>query len=376
MTILGSCLPGPQSPTRERAHATHSPCHCPGPLEVEKRTAGLVQVSVLLPARNAGATLAACLRSLQRQTLQGWECVLVDDGSSDQTAEIAGEFASHEPRLRVLRIEHSQHRGLTAALQHGLSECSGALVARMDADDVMHCQRLERQVDALDQNKDLTAVGCHVRVFPTAAMAAGMQEYERWINQIRTEDDICREAFVECPVVHPTLVVRRDRLSDLGYRENGWPEDYDLVLRMLSAGQRIGIVARRLLLWRHHPNRRQRLHPSYAVERFVALKATFLAASFLAGAREYLLWGYGNTGRKMRHALAEHDRHPAYILELHPGRLGNRIHGAAVVAPEALPRLPKLPLLVSVAGAVPRNQIRDRLRVLGWQELRDYVCVA
>ncbi|MEE9125766.1 MAG: glycosyltransferase [Planctomycetota bacterium] len=336
----------------------------------------MVQVSILLPVRNAGGTLSACLESLGRQTLQVWECVLVDDGSSDQTAEIAGELASREPRLRVLRIEHDQHRGLVTALQHGLSECSGALVARMDADDLMHRQRLQLQVDALDQDPGLTAVGCHVRVFPTAAMAAGMQEYERWINQIRTEDDVRREAFVECPVVHPTLMVRRDRLLELGYRENGRPEDYDLVLRMLSAGQRIGIVPRRLLLWRHHPNRRQRVHESYTVERFVALKAAFLATGFLAGAREFLLWGYGNTGRMMRQALAKHDRHPAYILELHPGRLGNRIHGAEVVAPDALERLPKLPLLVSVAGAGLRNQIRDRLCALGWQELRDYVCVA
>ena len=203
-----------------------------------------------------------------------------------------------------------------------------------------------------------------------------MGEYESWINSIRTEADVRREAFVECPVVHPTLVARRDRLMDLGYRERGWPEDYDLVLRMLSAHLRVGVVPRRLLAWRHHPQRHQRVHQHYTVERFVALKAWFLATGFLATSGEYLLWGYGNTGRKMRLALAAHDRHPAYILELHPGRLGNRIHGAQVVTPDSLPRLPKLPLLVSVAGVGPRNQIRDRLRALGLAELRDYVCVA
>ncbi|MHC4897853.1 MAG: glycosyltransferase family 2 protein [Planctomycetota bacterium] len=337
-------------------------------------TAGrLVEVSVLLPARDAASTLPACLRSLQRQTLTSWECVLVDDGSADQTGDIAAEFARLEPRLRVLRTEPI---GLVAALQHGLSECSGALVARMDADDIMHRQRLERQAAVMGRDGDLAAVGCHVRVFPTAAMAAGMREYEWWINQIRTVDDIRREAFVECPVVHPTLMARRDLLLELGYRENGWPEDYDLVLRMLQAGHRLGILPRRLLLWRHHPDRRQRVHPDYGTDRFVALKATFLCGGFLADASDYLLWGYGNTGRSMRRALAEHGRHPACILELHPGRLGNRIHGAEVVAPDVLPQLPRLPLLVSVAGAGPRQQIRDRLCDLGWQELRDYVCVA
>ena len=126
----------------------------------------MVKVSVLLPARDAAPTLPACLRSLQRQTLDSWECVLVDDGSSDRTVDIAAGFARHEPRLRVLRTGHG---GLVAALQHGLLECSGALVARMDADDVMHRQRLERQVAALNQDRGLAAVGCHVRIFPTAA---------------------------------------------------------------------------------------------------------------------------------------------------------------------------------------------------------------
>lgn len=342
------------------------------PVRIHSSTVN-VRVSVLLPAHNAAATLLDCLRSLGRQTLDAWEGVLVDDGSTDQTARIATEFARREPRLRVLA---TRHRGLVGALQHGLAECSGPLVARMDADDVMHRRRLEEQVAALERDPGLAAVGAHVRVFPTAAIAQGMREYEAWVNAIRSEADVRRQAFVECPVVHPTLVVRRDQLLDLGYRDRGWPEDHDLVLRMLEAGMRIGVVPRRLLAWRHHPGRRQLVHPHYAIPRFVALKAHFLARGFLANSREYLLWGHGNTGRKMRQALAGHDRHPAYILELHPGRLGNRIHGAEVVSPEMLVRLPKLPLLVSVAGVEPRNQIRDRLRSSGWIELRDYVCVA
>ncbi len=329
--------------------------------------------SVLLPARNAAATLATCLSSLQRQTLVDWECVLVDDGSTDETPHIAARFASQETRLRVMRRAHA---GLVAALQHGLVECSGAVVVRMDADDVMHRRRLEHQLAALQRDPGLAAVGCHVTVFPRAGVGPGMRAYERWVNSICTEGDVRREAFVECPVVHPTLAVRRETLMGLGYRERDWPEDYDLVLRMLSAGLRVGVVPRRLLAWRHLPDRRQRVHPHYALERFVALKALFLVRDWLAASGEYVLWGYGSTGRMMRRALAEHGRHPAYIVELHPGRLGNRIHGAEVVSPEALRGLPRLPLLVSVSGATPRKQIRDQLRSFGWVELRDYVCVA
>lgn len=100
-----------------------------------------------------------------------------------------------------------------------------------------------------------------------------------------------------------------------------------------------------------------------------------LARGFLRE-RHYLLWGYGSTGRTLRAALARHDRHPAFVIELHPGRLGNRIHGAPVVAPDELPRLPPLPLLVSVAGAPNRNRIRRTLAAMGRAEGRDFVVAA
>src|SRR5262249_24409699 len=77
-------------------------------------------VSVLLPAFAAAATLDACLRSIIRQTEARWECILVDDGSTDATPEIARAWAAREPRVRVV---HTPHRGLVAALAAGLGEC-------------------------------------------------------------------------------------------------------------------------------------------------------------------------------------------------------------------------------------------------------------
>jgi glycosyltransferase involved in cell wall biosynthesis len=330
-------------------------------------------VSVLLPAWQAAATLPACLRSIARQTEPRWECILVDDGSTDDTPRIAAEAAQDDARVRILTTPHG---GIVAALQAGLAVCRGRWVARMDADDLMHRHRLRDQLAALAADPTLVAVGTHVRLFPRAAMRDGLRDYERWLRSITTAAQVRADAFVESPIVHPTLMIDRLRLTALGYREVAWPEDYDLVLRLLGAGDHVGIVPRRLLSWRDGPGRLTRAHPRYSRAQLTACKAAFLASDFLAGTDRYILWGYGDTGRALRTALGAHGRWPSYIIELHPGRLGNAIHGAPVVPYERLPGLPRLPIVVSVAGAEPRAQIRAALAGLGFVERRDFVCAA
>ena len=331
------------------------------------------RVSVLLPARDAAATLGASLRSVRRQTLADWECVIVDDGSRDDTLAIARAAAAEDPRFVVCATPPS---GLVAALRTGLAVCRGDLVARMDADDLMHRDRLALQAHALAATPGLFAVGTHVRIFPRARLAPGWRAYEAWLNGIRSAERVRAEAFVECPVVHPTLMMRRTELARLGYRDVGWPEDYDLVLRALACGLEIGVVPRRLLAWRDRPGRLSRTGAAYALPRFTAIKATFLAAQFLAGTDRYVLWGYGGTGRALRRALLAHGKRASHVVEVHPGRLGNTIHGAPVVPPDALPRLARLPVVVSVARHGPREEIRAAMTAMGFRETEDFVCAA
>jgi glycosyltransferase involved in cell wall biosynthesis len=327
----------------------------------------------LLPAFDAASTLAAALRSVQRQTEQRWECVVVDDGSRDATRELAQTMAREDARIRVVVRPHA---GIVSALRAGIAECKAPLIARMDADDLMSRRRLELQSRALTEAPELAAVGCHVRLFPRAALREGRRNYERWLSSISSSESVQREAFVECPVAHPTLMIRREILAKLDYRDMGWPEDYDLVLRLLEGGHRIGVVPERLLHWRDGETRLSRTSPAYDIAAFVRCKAEFLASGFLARSERYVLWGYGDTGKALADALAQRGKHPAAILELHPGRLGQTIRGVRVQRPEALPGLPRLPLVVSVAGLGPRTEIRAALAQMKFVETRDYVCAA
>lgn len=330
-------------------------------------------ISVLVPARDAAATLPACLRSLRRQTEPRWECVLVDDGSRDDTRAVAEAAAHADPRIAVVVTAHG---GIVAALRAGLARCRADVVARMDADDVMHRDRLAAQLAALADAPALAAVGCHVRFFPRRGMTDGLRDYERWLRSVDSAARVRADAFVECPVAHPTLAIRRDVLVALGYRDAGWPEDYDLVLRALAAGHEIGMVPRRLLAWRDAPGRLTRTHPAYEQERIVACKAAFLADGPLASGDTYVLWGHGGTGRALRRALAAHGKRPSHVVEVHPGRIGNRIADAPVIAPEGLTALAPGRLVASVAGAEARGLIRGFLARIGWRELRDFVVAA
>lgn len=337
------------------------------------RAARPPRVSILLPAFNAARTLPASLRSIARQSERDWECVIVDDGSDDETAACAQAFAARDQRFTATS---TSHRGLVAALNTGLERCRAAIVARMDADDLMHRHRLATQLQVLEAHTNLTAVGCHVRLFPRAALRDGLRAYERWLNSIDSAQRVREDAFVECPIVHPTLMIRRAVLGQLGYRDCGWAEDYDLILRLLARGDEIGVVPQRLLGWRDWPERLTWVDARYGLDRLTACKAAFLASGFLANTDTYILWGYGGTGRALYRALLQHDKRPSHVIEVHPGRIGNVIHGAPVVTPEALPQLPRRPVIASVAGEDARRQIRAAMAQMGFHELTDFVCAA
>ena len=138
----------------------------------------------------------------------------------------------------------------------------------------------------------------------------------------------------------------------------------------------MGVVADRLLAWRNLSTRLSQNSDTYAVDRFVACKATHIARTLLRSDDRYALWGYGATGRALSRALLEHGKHPAVILELHPGRIGNHIAGAPVVHPDQWLASPQHPLVVSVAGQSARTQIREALVRARLRERVDFVCAA
>ncbi len=332
------------------------------------------RVAVLLPARDAARTVRAAAVSILRQTLRDIVLVAVDDGSRDDTAAVLQAIASRDRRVRIVR---GPGEGIARALQRALAGCDAEVVARMDADDVAHPRRLERQLAALDADRSLAAVGSRVRLFPRREMGLGMRRYGEWLNGLVTPALVARDLFVESPLVHPAAAIRAGPLLAAGgWRDGPFPEDYELWLRLAAQGGRLSNVAEVLLDWRDSPWRLTRTDPRYEPASYRALKARFLASGPLSGHREVAVWGAGRTGRAFADALAAVGIGVALFVEVDPNKFGRRTRGAEVISFEGVERVRGIPLLVAVGAAGARDLIRAELNKRGFEELREYVCVA
>lgn len=332
------------------------------------------RVSVLLPVFNAAAELPRALDSILRQRMAEWECVVADDGSEDDTPALVARYAERDPRVRLLRLPHA---GIVPALNVALEASRGTHVARMDGDDVSHPDRLGIQADFLDDRPEVTVASCLLRKFPRQALRIGMLRYEGWLNSLVDSRDIARDIYVESPLCHPTVMMRRRELLALGgYRDVPWPEDYDLWLRVHHGGGSIAKVPRFLFCWREHEQRLSRVSERYGPDAFRRCKIAFLAQGPLRGHRRVVVWGAGRTGKRMAQALLQADYEVAAFVDLDPRKIGMAIYGVPVIAPPQVPPYRGIPILAAVGKDGARDDIRGRLAGMRFEEGRDYWCVA
>lgn len=182
-------------------------------------------VSVILPVFNGERFVAAAIGSILAQTWRDLEVIVVDDASTDRTPALLRQIA--DPRVRVLTA--AANEGLPRALNRGLDAASGALIARQDADDVSHPQRIERQVAFLEAHGDVALLGTQGRVIDEAGTVVGRVDRPtawpaiRWFSLLDT-------AFI-----HTSVMFRRAVARAAGGYDPRLPlaEDFDLWGRMM-----------------------------------------------------------------------------------------------------------------------------------------------
>ena len=297
-------------------------------------------ISVLLPVRNAAASLPAALASLLSQTGCNFEVVAVNDGSDDggATRDILDTAARRDPRVRPL---HRSHGGIVAALSAGLAVARGEYIARMDADDLCLPGRLERQAHHLDTHPEVGLVSCRTAFGGDAARANGYREHVRWANSVLAPEAIRLAIFRESPLPHPSVMFRTDLVRRFGgYRQGNFPEDYELWLRWLAAGVVMAKLPETLLVWNDPPGRLSRTDPRYDPEAFHRIKAGALAR-YLSAVNPYhpeiIVAGAGRvTRRRAGHLLDWGVRITAW-LDIDPRKVGKVVAGRPILPLTAVP---------------------------------------
>lgn len=328
-------------------------------------------VSVILPFFNAAATIERAVRSIQAQTHSDWELIAFDDGSEDGSGAVVEGLAREDPRIRV---RGGGHAGIVEALRAACAEAQGRYLLRMDADDYAWPERIERQVAVMEAQANVALCGTRVR-FPGERLGSGRRRYEEWINGLVTHEDMVRELFVECPLPHPSFCMRRQSYDAVGgYQDHGWPEDYDLVMRVWQAGWDFVKVEEPLLDWYDAPGRLSMRDPRYDEASFRRLKRHYLFHSYLKDRSVFHQWGAGEVGKRWLREWGT--ARPEAVVDIHPRKIGRKIHGFKVIAPEELPPPGESFVLITVGTPGARDDIRGRMAPRGYVELRDYLFLA
>jgi glycosyltransferase involved in cell wall biosynthesis len=331
------------------------------------------RISIVMPFRNAAATLPEALASVLAQDFGDWELLAVDDHSTDRSAEVVGTLAGGDPRIRLLCNEGMP--GVVGASVTAGRAATSDWLARMDADDVSHPERLGRQWAMACERPELDVIGCAVEIL--SPLGDGMVRHVEWVNTLMEPEEIANARFIENPMVHPSSLMRKSAVEAAGgYLEVPWAEDHDLYLRMLERGAVFGKVPETLLKWRDSPGRLTRSDPRYGDACRHRMRAHFLSRMPAVKERGVVIAGAGPIGKTLALELLAKGVAVRGFFDVHPRRIGETIHGAEVAGLEQFGRRWREAVLLSAVG-VPggREEVAGLAERAGYVEGGDFWCL-
>jgi glycosyltransferase involved in cell wall biosynthesis len=331
------------------------------------------KVSVVLPFYNAEKTLSVALQSIANQDYTDWECVMVNNNSSDGSRDIALGWEHHDPRFTLLNEER---QGVMYASNRGCDAARGDYLARMDADDVSLPGRLRLQSEFLDQNPEFGAVAGKVLHVGDPQNTEGFRRFVEWSNSLCTYKEIYHRRFIEAPIVNPTAMWRRSTMEQHGmYLAGDFPEDYEMWLRWLDRGVKIAKLQEVILEWHDSEQRLTRTDPIYSDRSFFEIKSKYLA-KWLAENNSFhprvTVWGASRISRRRARILEQHGISISTYIDTKKGRQIER----DVIHYEDLPLAGEMFILTYIRQMDNRERIQGFLEDRGYVEGKDYLLVS
>ncbi len=198
-------------------------------------------VSVIMPVYNAGFYLKEAIESIIQQSYTDFEFLIFNDGSSDSSAEIVKSFT--DSRIRFFDFETNS--GYVVHLNTGIAESKGKYIARMDADDIAHPLRLEKQVAFLENNPEVSVVGAWLQT---------IEDQPDIFKYPETHGEIMMTMLNENPMGHPVVMMRKEVLltNHIKYEQDYVPAEDFKLWTLLSGLTRLANIQEVLLFYRKH----------------------------------------------------------------------------------------------------------------------------
>lgn len=197
--------------------------------EIKKDMTTKPKISILMSVYNGEKFIKQALKSIYTQTYQDFEVIIIDDASTDKTSEILINMKDS----RTFIYRNSENKGLTKSLNFGLKLCRGEYIARMDADDISHPQRFEKQVRYLDENPKCLVLGSWYGRIDSTGQVWGTKKTPT------TYENIKKNLLIGNCIAHGSAMLRRSSLVEIGRYNEKYicAQDYDLWLRLSEVGE-------------------------------------------------------------------------------------------------------------------------------------------
>jgi glycosyltransferase involved in cell wall biosynthesis len=322
-----------------------------------------------MPVKNAMPYLTECIDSILCQSHHLWELIAVNDHSDDGSAELLKQSAQNHGRIKVL---DNPGKGIIDALRTAYRHSTGHMITRMDADDIMHTDKLTILVDKLNRHgRGHLAIG-QVQYFSEKGIGDGYKKYEAWLNGLTMTGNNFDDLYRECVIPSPCWMLWREDLEDIGaFDSDIYPEDYDLAFRMYHRGLICIPCQNKIHKWRDHSSRSSRNDDNYSDNRFLNLKVHYFLSHDYDSNRPLVIWGAGKKGKQIVQTIDNHIRNIHWICD-NPNKIGHNIHGHVLASTDLLLKVDNPQIIIAVANAAEQIKIEQLLLDQGRVTMKDF----
>ena len=261
-------------------------------------------VSIIVPFKNPMPFFEDCLKSIINQTYVKLQIILVNDGSKDQSLELAQKFEEKDSRIEIIE---NNGNGIIDALNTGVKISKGKFITRMDADDIMNLEKIEILRKLLLKNGyEYISTGCVSYFSSNKKLGEGYLKYAEWLNELTIKNENFKDIYKECTIPSSCWMMYMNDFEKInGFKDLKYPEDYDFAFRTYYNNIKLITTKKVLHLWRDHPQRTSRNSIEYEFENFIPLKINYLIKHEFKNKEKLVLWGAGKKGKNIAKYLIE-----------------------------------------------------------------------